>query len=67
MVGHAINGQQFVALAGDDARNVFLKFLFPVGTDQILAALNGKHHLDVNLGVGIGHDSCRSDGAWFVF
>jgi hypothetical protein len=33
-----------------------------LGANQVLAALYGKHHLDVNLRVGIGHKAIDVDG-----
>jgi hypothetical protein len=55
VIGHAMNGQQLLLLSGDDARDVFVEFLLPLGTDQILTALHREDHLDVDLRIGVGH------------
>jgi hypothetical protein len=55
MVRHVIDGDQFLFLTGDDASDVFLEFVVVFGFDEILPAFDGKHDMDVNLGVGVGH------------
>ena len=47
--------QQLLALSGDDARDVFVEFFFPFRADEILATLDGKDNLDVDLRIGVGH------------
>jgi len=49
MVGHGVNGDQFLALARDDAGDVFVQFLLAFGTNQILPALDREYDLQVNL------------------
>ena len=60
MVWHAVDGEEFLTLSGNDASYVFVEFLFVRGGNKILTSLDGEDHLDVNLGVGVCHAVCRS-------
>ena len=55
VIGHTMDGEQFLALSGHDASNVFVKLFLPLKANQILPFLNGKDYLNVNLGVSVGH------------
>ena len=55
MVWHAMHGYKLLALASDDAGDVFLKFFLAFRCDEILASLDGEDDLNVDLGVGVGH------------
>jgi hypothetical protein len=55
MIGHVVYGYQFLLLTGDDAGDVFLKFVVIFGFNEILSAFDGEHDMDVNLRVGVGH------------
>ena len=55
MVRHAVDGDKFVLLGGDNPGDEFVQFLFVFGPDQVLPALNGKDDMEINLRVGIGH------------
>ena len=56
MVRHIVYGDQFLFLCGDDAGDVFLQFVVMLWQDEVLPPFNGKHDLDVNLRIGIGHE-----------
>ena len=56
MVRHTVDGEQFLPVTGNNTRDVFVKFFFSFRANEILAALNGEDHLDVNLRIGICHD-----------
>lgn len=55
MVGHKVNGQEFVLFVLQQARHVPLGFLPEFGFDECLAVLNRKNQMDVKLCVRIGH------------
>ena len=54
MIGHVVDGNELLSLGRNDARHVFLKFIFPLVADQVLSALHGKDDVNVDLRVGIG-------------
>ena len=56
VVWHAMHGQELLLALADDARNVFVNFLFEFGTNEVLTGFDGKNHLNVNLAGGIGHE-----------
>ena len=55
MIWHVIDCYQLLALSGDDAGHVFLKFVVMLSLDQALPSLHSENNLDVDLGVGIRH------------
>ncbi len=57
MIGQVINGDEFLALGRNDAGHVFLQFVFVLGLDEVLASLNGENGVNVDLSIGVGHDS----------
>lgn len=65
MVGHIVNGNQFLPTLGDDASDVFLQFVIMLGPDEVLAAFNSKDDMDINLRIGIGHVQKRPPSAEF--
>ena len=52
-----MDGNKFLAVARDDAGDVAVEFFFSFGGDEILAAFDGKHDLNVDLCVGVCHAS----------
>ena len=55
MVGHAIDRQKFLALAGHDSGHVLLEFFLAFAANEALARLDRKYDMNVDLRVGIGH------------
>ena len=55
MVWHVIDRYQFLALSGDDAGHVFLKFIVMLSLGQALPSLHSENNLNVDLGVRIRH------------
>ena len=56
MIGHIIDGYQLLSLTGDNAGDIFLKFVVTFGFDEVLSAFDSEHNTDLNLSVGVGHD-----------
>jgi|ERR1041385_8014453 hypothetical protein len=56
MIRHVVDRDEFMPLSGNDAGDVFLHLGIVFGGDETLAALDGKDDVDVNLGVGVGHE-----------
>ena len=59
VVRHAVDGDELLALPGDDAGHVLLQLLFAFWENQALPSLHGKDDLDVNLGVSVSHNASR--------
>jgi hypothetical protein len=57
MVRPVVDGNEFLLSTRDDPRDVFLLLVVMPGMDQILTSLDRKHQVDVNLGIGIGHEA----------
>ena len=55
VVRHVVDGNQFLVLTGDNAGDVFLKFVVMFGFDEVLSAFDGEHDMDVDLRVSVGH------------
>ena len=55
MIWHVIDCYQLLALPGDDAGHVFLKFIVMLSLDQALSSLDSENNLNVDLGVRIHH------------
>ena len=55
MIRQVVYGDQLLPLGGDDAREVFLQFVIMFRRDEALPALDGKHDVEVDLRVGVGH------------
>src|SRR5579863_517711 len=51
-----VDGDQFLPLAGNNAGDVFLKFVVMPGLDKVLPAFDSEYDVDVDLGVGICHE-----------
>jgi len=73
MVRHIVDGNELLFLTGDDASDVFLKFVIVLRLDEILPAFHREHDMNVDLCVGVGHarkmsqQICRAYGAQIVF
>ena len=57
VIRHIVYGNQFLILTGNNAGDVFLKFVVMVRLDEALPAFDGEHDMDVDLRVGVGHAS----------
>ena len=55
MVRHIVDGNELLFLTGDDASDVFLKFVIVLRLDEILSAFHREHDVNVDLCVGVGH------------
>ena len=55
MVRHVVYGDQLLFLTGDDAGDVFLQFVVMLRFYEALPTFDGKHYMDVDLRLGIGH------------
>src|SRR5438874_7210032 len=55
VIRHAIDRNKFLTLACDDSGDVFLQLFAAGRTDNAGASRNGKHHVEINLRVGIRH------------
>ena len=54
VIRQVVYGDEFSLLTGDDAGNVFLQFVVVLRQNEILSAFNGKHDVELDLGVGLG-------------
>ena len=66
VIGHAMNGEQFLAFSANDAGDVFLEFFFVLRPDKILPSFYGEYDLNIDLRVGISHDHAAPNGAFFA-
>jgi len=57
MVRHAMDGDELLALARDNAGNVLVKLFLAFRSNEVLPSLYRKHDLDVDLGVGVSPTS----------
>lgn len=57
VIRNSPDGNELLTVIRHNSCDVFVKLLPPFGRDQIFAALNGEHHVDVNLGECICHGS----------
>jgi len=55
VIRHIVYGDELLFLTGDDAGDVFLKFVVMFGFDEVLPAFNSEHNMNVNLRIGICH------------
>lgn len=55
MIGHIVDGNQFLFLRRNNAGDVFLQFVVVLRRDEILPAFDGEHDVNINLRVGICH------------
>ena len=55
MVRHIVNGDELLFLTGNDAGDIFLKFVVIFGFDEVLPAFDCEYDVNVDLRVGIGH------------
>ena len=55
MIGHVVNGNQFVPLLGNNAGEVFLQLVVVFGRNEVLPAFNRKNDMDINLCVRVCH------------
>lgn len=65
MIGHIIDDDHFVILTGNNAGDVFLKFVVVFRFDEVLSSFDGEHDMDINLRVGVCHveEDAAPDGA----
>src|ERR1039458_3659936 len=56
MIRHVVDRNQLLPLVGKDAGDVFLQFVIVLRRNEILPALHGEHDVNVDLGVGVGHE-----------
>src|SRR5215472_5520264 len=57
VVRHAIDFDELLALASHDPGHVLVEFLLALGSDEVLSALHGKNHLDIDLRVSASHNA----------
>ena len=57
VIRHAMNRDQFLAISRNNARDVFLQFLFSLRRNQTLSPFDSEHDLDVDLRIRVGHFS----------
>ncbi len=62
MVGHRPDGEHFVLVVLDDARDVFFQFVLPFLLDEGIPVFYRKLQMDIALCVGIRHRSLSLDG-----
>ncbi len=55
MVRHIVDRQELLILSRNNSSDVFLQLVVVFGWDEVLSAFDGKHDLDVDLGVGVRH------------
>ena len=55
VIRHVVYRNQLLLLRGNDARDIFLKLVIMFRLDEALPAFDGKHDVNVDLRVGIGH------------
>lgn len=55
MIRHAIDGNHFLLVFGNNAGDVFLKLLFPCPLNQVLSAFRSEYDLDIDLRKGVCH------------
>lgn len=63
----AINSDQLLSLAGDDAGHVFLQLLTAIRPDYARASGHGKDDVEIDLRISVGHSvrlHAAPDGAW---
>src|SRR6266705_2386384 len=56
MVPHVVDGDWLLPLSCDDSGYVLLQLVVMGWINQILSAFHSEHNLNVNLGVGVGHE-----------
>jgi hypothetical protein len=56
VIRHIVYGNQFLPLAGDNACDVFLKFVIMFRLDEVSPTFDSEHDVDINLRVGICHE-----------
>ena len=55
VIGHAVDGDELLLLVSSNSGDVFVQgFLVPLGKET-MSALHGKDHVNVDLGIGVGH------------
>src|ERR1039458_4127593 len=57
VIRHIVYRNQLLLLTGDDAGDVFLKFVVVFRLDEVLPAFDGEHNMEIDLRVGVGHAS----------
>ena len=55
MVGHSVDSDNLMSVILCDSDDVFVKFVFPVFLDKIVAVLHHEDKLDVNFSVCVWH------------
>jgi hypothetical protein len=60
VIGHVVDGDEFLFLTGHDTGDVFLEFVIVSRWNQTLSAFDSKHDVNVNLGVRVGHPNKMS-------
>jgi hypothetical protein len=55
VIRHIVYRNQLLLPHGDNARDVFLKLVVVFRLDEALPAFDGKHDVNINLRVGVGH------------
>ncbi len=56
VIRQVVNREELLFLARNDARDVLLQFVVVLGRDEVLPAFDGKHDLDIDLGVCVRHE-----------
>src|SRR5207245_293215 len=57
MVRHSVNGDQLLFVVPDDTSNVLVKFFLELWADKRKPTVNCEHSLNVDLRVGVCHES----------
>jgi len=56
MIGHAVDGYQFMTVVLNDSGDVLVEAVFPGFRDEGDSVLYSEDGVYVDLGIGIGHD-----------
>jgi hypothetical protein len=57
VIGYTIYRHKLLVFIFNDASDVLIQALAPFCGDEVLPALDGKNHMNIKLGVRIGHSS----------
>lgn len=55
MIGHAINGDQFLVFSSDDSGDVLLQIFAMFRGNHARATRDGEDNVQINLRVGVSH------------